>query len=60
MKEVGNNMKRSMAKQQAAMARFQAKQKEYLIAKEQITANIDEARQIWRATLKQLPNLPFD
>ncbi len=59
MKNVGANIKRSMAKQQEAMAKFQAKKIEFLIAKEQITRDIKEARQIWMKALEQMPNLPF-
>ncbi len=59
MKNVGANIKRSMAKQQEAMVKFQTKRMEFLIAKEQITRDIDEARQIWKTTLEQMPNLPF-
>lgn len=59
MKNVGANIKRSMLKQQEAMARFQTKKMEFLIAKEQITRDIEEARQIWKKALEQMPNLPF-
>jgi hypothetical protein len=59
MKDVKANIKRSIIKQQEAMARFQAKKAEFLIAKEQITKDIDEARSIWQETLKLLPEQPF-
>lgn len=59
MKNVGVNIKRSMAKQQEAMVKFQTKKMEFLIAKQQIMKDVEEARQIWMKALEQMPNLPF-
>ena len=59
MKNAGDSIKRSILKRQEAIERFQAKRIEFLIAKEQITKDIEEARIIWQNTLKQLPVRTF-
>ena len=59
MKNAGDSIKRSIQKRQEAIERFQAKRIEFLIAKEQITKDIEEARIIWQNTLKQLPVRTF-
>jgi hypothetical protein len=55
----GEAIKRSIIKRQEALERFQAKRREFLITKEQITKDIEEARIIWNETLKQIPRQPF-
>ncbi len=39
---------------------FQAKRAAFLVAKAQITLDIEEARAIWIQTLEQLPNQEFN
>lgn len=60
MKNIGTNVKRSLLKQQEALERFKSRREDFLIAKEQITKEIEEAGKIWKNTLKQLPKQEFD
>jgi hypothetical protein len=60
MNNVGDNIKKSLLKQQEALNRFRARKAAFLFAKEQITKEIEEARTIWEKTLEQLPNQPFN
>jgi len=60
MKNIGNNICRSIIKRQEAIEKFQAKRKEFMVAKEKITKDIKAARNIWEETLKQIPNQPFN
>jgi len=59
MKEAGNGIRRSIQKRQEALERFQAKRKAFLITREQILKDIEEARKTWINTLEQLPTQPF-
>ena len=59
MKHVTDHIKISLLKQQEAIARYRARKAEFLLTKEQITREIEEARIIWEKTMEQLPNLPF-
>ncbi len=47
-------------KQQEALQRFNSRREDFLIAKEQILKEIEEAGKIWKNTLKQLPKQEFD
>jgi len=60
MKNVGEHIKKSLQKGQEAMQRFQARREEFLVISEQITRDIEEARNIWIKTLEQLPGLEFN
>ncbi len=60
MKNIGTNIKRSLLKQQEALQRFNSRREDFLIAKEQILKEIEEAGKIWKNTLKQLPKQEFD
>jgi len=60
MKEVGNGIRRSILKRQEALEQFHKKRKAFLLAKEQITRDIEEARKVWQNTLAQLPKQPFN
>ncbi|MEI7897615.1 MAG: hypothetical protein WCJ26_11315 [bacterium] len=59
MSKALDHISKSITKRNEALAKFQAKQKAFMIVKEQITRDIEEARTIWRTTLEQLPNQPF-
>ncbi len=59
MKYITDNIKKSLLKQQEALARYRARKAEFLVSKEQITREIEEARIIWKKTMEQMPNLPF-
>ncbi len=41
------------------MDKFTARRTAFLVEKEQIIKDIEDARAIWRSTLAQMPNLPF-
>jgi len=60
MKNVGNNIRRSIIKRQEAIERFQARKREFLITKEQIIKEIEEARETWKNTLEKLPVHEFN
>jgi len=60
MKDFGNSIRRSIIKRQEAIEKFQVKKKEFLILKEHIIKELEEARTIWQQTLKQLPEQPFN
>ena len=59
MKDPGNKIIQSLKKRQEALIRFNARKEAFLLAKVQITRDIEEARKIWENTLEQLPNQPF-
>jgi len=59
MNNAGNNIRKSLLKRQEAMARFKARKENFLLAKEQILKDIEEARTIWNNTLGQLPEQEF-
>jgi len=59
MNEIGNKLKSSLAKRQEALKAFKTRKEAFLLEKQQIIRDIEEAREIWRTTLKQLPNQPF-
>ena len=59
MKNVETKLKQSLLKRQEALIKFKARKEAFLLAKEQITRDIEEARIIWRQTLEQLPDQPF-
>ncbi len=54
------NIRKSLLKRQEALDKFKAVKESFLLAKEQITRDIEEARTIWRNTLEQLPKQEFD
>jgi hypothetical protein len=59
MKNVPDSIRKSLLKRKEAMERFITKKEAFLLARAQITRDIEEARIIWEKTLEQLPNLPF-
>jgi hypothetical protein len=59
MNNVGNNIRKSLLKSQDALNGFKAKRKAFFLAKEEIIKEIEEAREIWKNTLDQLPNQEF-
>ena len=60
MRDVGDNMKKSLLKQQEALNRFRARKDAFLLAKEQLTKEFEEARNLWISTVDQLPNREFN
>ena len=59
MNNVVNNLKRSLVKRQQALESFKARKEAFLLSKAEISKEIEEARALWIATLKQLPEQPF-
>jgi hypothetical protein len=60
MTNAGNSIRNSIIKRREAIEKFQARKREFLIMREQITNDIEEARTIWKTTLEQIPKQPFD
>ena len=54
-----NNMRKGLLKRQEALNRFKARKEAFLLAKEQITKDIEEARNIWKKTMERLPKQEF-
>ncbi|MEI8004954.1 MAG: hypothetical protein WCI48_02015 [Bacteroidota bacterium] len=59
MEEVGSRILNSLKKRQDAMNRFKAKKEAFLLNREEIRKNIEEARIIWEQTLEKLPEQEF-
>ena len=49
-----------MLKRQEAINKFKARKEDFLLAKEQIRKDIEEARDIWENTLELLPKQEFN
>jgi len=54
-----NNMRKSLLKRQEAMVKHNARKEEFVNARERIIQDIEEARNIWRKTMEQLPKTEF-
>ena len=59
-KNAGNNIRKSLLKRQEAINKFKARKEDFLLAKEQIRKDIEEARDIWENTLELLPKQEFN
>ena len=59
MMQAAGNIKKGLLKRQQALNKFKASQQTFLLTKQQITKEIEEARIIWLQTLEQLPNKEF-
>jgi hypothetical protein len=59
MNNAGNNIRKSLLKRQKALDKFKVRKENFLLAKEKIIKDIEEARSIWRKTMEQIPNQPF-
>ena len=57
---MGEKIRMGLVKRQEALSRFKEKKAAFLIAREQIKKDIEEAREIWQKTLEQIPDPPFD
>ncbi len=57
--QAAGNIKKGLLKRQQALNKFKASQQTFLLTKQQITKEIEEARIIWLQTLEQLPNKEF-
>ncbi len=55
MKGAGDKIRNSLMKRQDALKRFKARKEAFLLNRETIRKEIEEARTIWEQTLEQLP-----
>ena len=60
MDKVGNNIIKSFQNRNEAFNNFILKKEAFLQSKEQLTKDIEEARNIWKSTMEQLPNREFN
>jgi hypothetical protein len=60
MSAMGDSVRRSLMKRQEAVRRFKIRREEFLLEKKRITKDIEDAREIWKKTLEQLPNQDFN
>ena len=60
MKRTLDNINKSLLKRQIAFDKFKASQQAFLLSKQQIIKDIEEARSIWEKTLEQLPRKEFN
>jgi hypothetical protein len=59
MKNFSDSIAKCLLKRKEAMERFITKKEAFLLAKAQITKDIEEARIIWMQTMEQLHNQEF-
>ena len=59
MNNAQNTIRYSLLKREEALLKFNDRKKTFLLAKAQMTKEIEEARIIWKNTLKQLPKQEF-
>jgi len=59
MNNAKNTIRYSLLKREEAIIKFNERKKTFLLAKEQMTKEIEEARIIWKNTLEQLPKQEF-
>ena len=59
MNEPGTKIRNGLIKRQDALNRFKVKKEAFLLDREKIRKEIEEARAIWKETLEQLPDQEF-
>ncbi len=59
MNNAGNNIRKSLLKRQEAMAKHIARKEEFVNKRERIIQDVEEARNIWKKTMEQLPKTEF-
>ncbi|MDP2724025.1 MAG: hypothetical protein Q8O72_14815 [Bacteroidales bacterium] len=59
MKDVGNNIIKSLQKRQEALTKYVKRKEDFLLAKENIMKEIKEASILWKKTLEQTTNREF-
>ena len=59
MDNTGNNIRKGLLIRQEALSRFKARKEAFLLAKKQITKDIEDARNIWIKTIERLPKQEF-
>lgn len=53
------NIRKGLLKRQEALVKFHDRKEEFLKAREIIIQDIEEARNIWKKTMEQLPKTEF-
>ncbi len=56
---VVSDIRKSLLKRLEAMAKHNARKEDFVNARERIIQDIEEARNIWRKTMEQLPKTEF-
>ena len=59
MNNAKNTIRYSLLKREEAIIKFNERKQAFLLAKEQMTEEIEAARTIWKNTLEQLPKQEF-
>jgi len=60
MDKTGSTIKKSLLKNQEALNKFKARKETFLVSKEQILKDFEEARSIWKNTMEQVPKQEFN
>ncbi|MEI6748663.1 MAG: hypothetical protein WCM93_05830 [Bacteroidota bacterium] len=60
MNNARNVVRKSLLKREEVLNKFEERKKAFLLSKEKITNDIEEARNIWKTTLAQLSRQEFD
>jgi hypothetical protein len=60
MNHAVESIRRSLVKRQEALQKYDDYRQAFLLAKKQITQDIEDARSIWISTREQLPKKEFD
>ncbi|MEI6433683.1 MAG: hypothetical protein WCP32_02485 [Bacteroidota bacterium] len=60
MTNVADKLRNSLKKRQDALIKYKNLKDAFLLSKEAIIKDIEEARSIWQKTLKQLPKSDFE
>jgi hypothetical protein len=59
MNNIGNTIREGLMKRVEAMAKHNARKEEFVKTRARVIQDIEEARNIWKTTLKQLPKQEF-
>jgi hypothetical protein len=59
MNKAKSTIRYSLLKREEAIIKFNERKKAFLLTKEQMIKEIEEARTIWNKTLEQLPKQEF-
>jgi hypothetical protein len=60
MKKTGTSLQASLQKRLEAIARFRTRKTAYLESRKVILSDLEEARQMYRKTMEQLPDQDFN
>ncbi|MEI6885067.1 MAG: hypothetical protein WCO02_11310 [Bacteroidota bacterium] len=57
---IGKSLRNSIQKRQEAIKAYKSRKEAFLKAKQEITAEIEQAKLLWKNTMAQLPDQDFD